>query len=899
MIGWSSLGGSVHTIRGVEIKSLAFQIAVALGLALLGLRLALNPVATTGEATSARMVRTAVLLLVLWVATSLASSLWAADASLARGQALLYALSLAWAAALAWTFNPRHLAPFLVGVTAVATLTAVLCIAYFNERNPFHRPGFPLGNPGLVSAAMIPGVCAALGLAGAALGSAERRRRRRSWIAALAALAALAPMLSCLWLSGGRGPAIALFSGLACAGVLLAPPFWRVLLSGGAAAVVLGAGLLLYSISNTDLAMGRGASVRARVYAWQYAAHLWQTRPVSGCGAAAYPRVAGELAARDRELDPAAFSSEIVEHPHNELFEVLTEIGLVGGITFVGGFLATAAAAYWRITRDRERGAQRWLMLAPVAALAALVADALVGVNPRLPGGAALLTTMLGVVWAVARSGPRPPLDGAPQRPSSRSPAGWLPPTAAFAAALAAAGASAFDWIGVQHEYAADRREQRGDLDRALRLVDAAEQQMLDPVRRIAARQTALRLRLKAARAELDALESGRVGDAAAWHSAIERCRAVYDAALALRASVPSLERNDAIAATAAEWLAAIYLHHGQTSLAAEQRSRAERAWYAQRERTRFDRETAMAMLRHAAPLSAQLALLRDALRFGEADGEWLDRLAAVSRSPDFEQALGAMVAAVSPLSTQAQPDALMVAAAPETYRLAAAYHAQRGQHESAVGAAAAAARLYRVLAPRLPDQAAMALAEQSDWIMAASIARAGEALAVLHEAQAALPAIQAQKLQALARPIVSRRVRALLAAGREGEARRAAATLVVDANQALAVDTNRAPGAPDDLRVDALIGEAYVTLLSMYVRKPTTPDAAARAWAAAATRLAPGDVWSWGWSAWLHARAGESDAAATTLRTARAAGVPDDLIARIREGLCGEFPAACTELGG
>ena len=120
------------------------------------------------------------------------------------------------------------------------------------------------------------------------------------------------------------------------------------------------AGAWYISAKEQDFTMARGATVRYRIYAWRYAAALWSQRPISGIGAGNYPRLAGIMSVGDRVLDPAAFMAEMVDHAHNELFEVFAEIGLVGGVTFVAGLLATivAASALLRTNLSPER---RWL----------------------------------------------------------------------------------------------------------------------------------------------------------------------------------------------------------------------------------------------------------------------------------------------------------------------------------------------------------------------------------------------------------------------------------------------------------------------------------------------------------------------------------------------------------
>ncbi len=868
-----SLGGTVATIRGVEIKTLAFHVAVVLGLLLAGYAAWTAPTRVASDRPG-RLAGAAQFLLCAWVALALASSLWAYDAGLARGQALLYAMGVAWAAAVAFFFDRRWLPELLWGVAIIGALGGALCIWYYAERNPFHRPGFPLGNPALVGAAMLPGSLASISILIAATSERRAAGAPRRALSVVILIVLLTVQLACLVVTGARGPGLALFAGIAVLIVLSVGSLVRWRLGAAFAVLLIVGGLALYQLSYQDVAMARGAATRFRLYAWQAAAQLWQLRPISGNGAGVYPRVAGELTANDRILDPAAFMSELVEHAHNELFEVFAEIGLFGGVTIVAGLLATAAAAMRRATQT-PASRDVWLLRGVAAIVAALIADALVGVNPRLPGGAALLFTFIGVLWALCAA--REPLAGKP-----RAPAGAAIAFMCFAAAISGSMVAYRDWGGVQAEAAADRAMRTRDFAAARGHAVVAASRLLDPVRVIAARKTAIEaaaLDADAAFAKVIPATKPAESDPAR-ELALVRTEAVYAEAVNLAVDVPGLERPVAIAARAAERLAALRWQE-DANVAREWRLRAEIAWRQQRERTPYDVETNMALLRYRGSLANQLALLRDALRFGGVDALWIQALAPLAQAPEFQSSLGDLIIAASAVGPESDHDAIMASSAPEAFRLGAAYNAMKGQLETAVAGAARAEKLYRAVQSRLPESVSVALMEQADYLMQAPLANAPQAAASLQLAIKELPRIQAQKYELLARPLRLRLVRALLVAGREDEAREVQLATLDDAavvNDALAT--------------------AYVDLAVAFVRRPADARPPIRGWLDAAVRLAPTSVLAWSWQAWLDAESGSAEAVNSRLASAVAAGVTPDGVALIRRSLCREFPPLCESLG-
>lgn len=769
-----SLNGLVATVRGVEIKDFAFHLAAALGLLLVGVR-ALTLRGAGFDGGPARSATWAQVLLAGWVLVSLLSSLWAGDASMARSQALLYALGLAWAVALGGSLDRQRIPLLLHGLMVVAALGALLCVWYFYERNPFHRPGFPLGNPNVLAAVILPATLVALTtLAGHAELVIRQRRWTASWPVTMSLLA-LVPLGWCLILTEARGALLALAATL----VLILVPRAITAILGRRSILLTGVVLLLaagaggaawwYRTPHPADSMAREASIRLRLYAWRYAAELWQASPVLGHGAGAYPRLAGYLAARDQALDPAAFMGEIVEHAHNELFEVLTEIGLFGGVVYVGGLVATLLAGLAALRATS--GPEHWWRLGLLGGVFVLLLDGVFGTTLRLPGGAAVFFTLLGTLWAACRCGANE-ITLAP--PVAAVPAPWHVLTAVVC--LATAGAAGWlavrDWSGACLEQQAIAAYEPRQYSPAVTGLRDAEARLLDPVRVIACRKLAVEARFAQAGEAVAALTSTQPTKpgAAGVTEAVELAERAYDEAQHLGTAVPALTHTDALAARAAEWL--VELHRADDPNQAAQWARqAEQAWRRQRGRTPYDVDTLLALTRYPATLEGHVALLRDALRFGETQGAWLKALGRLQQAPGFEQTLDLFVAAAGPITPQTDVDALVASMAPETLRLAAAWRAAQGDFATAAVRSADAARLYHPMRARFPKLYSIALAEQADYTLRGDPHQAAAAVSLLTEALAALPEIQTQKYEDMVRPFRVRLALSLLAAERPDEA--------------------------------------------------------------------------------------------------------------------------------
>lgn len=872
-----SLGGAVKSVRGVEIKQLVFHVGAVVALVLLAARAVVSAVWPPDRRTSKGAWFGAQAFFGGWVAISAASAAWSGDPPTALGQAALYGIALAWAVALAWNIESRDVPRLVWGYVAIAVAASVLCIWYFHERNPHHRPGFPIGNPGALAAAILPALVVTAAWVVLAGRDWLRARQGSDRVRLAIAVVALVPLAWCFALAGSRS-ALAGALGAAAGMLFLRARAWTKLLVLLAVVICAALGAWYASVYNQDLAMGRGATVRFRVYAWQYAAQLWSHRPVSGIGAGGYPRLASGLSVRDRVLDPAAFMGSMVEHAHNELFEVFAEIGLIGGVSFVAAYLATFVAGS-RLLDSNLSMERRRLVFALLAGLMAIVGDSFFSVGTRLPGPDVVLFSLLGAVWALSR-GTYKVLRGEPPNPT------WLErmpmrrygvAAAALVLAVGAGWLVARDWSGVVAEQSADLHLRGGEYSTAAADSSRAAALLLDPVRQLVASEVEVRAHLGLA-GELTAraLNAGEHASAADRDAAVRAAQQAYEAAGRLNQRAPAISRLAAYGAQAAEMLAALHRKSGSPA-ALEWTARAQQAWLSQRLARPYDVETLLALARYPATIGDRLTLLRDALREGpmcDDWAEWRGLLAQTATDPQFAAELQSLVTAARPYGPDSGADTIMITMAPETLRLGAAWAAMQGDAAAAVELAAEAAKRYEAVRSRLPDRQAVALGEQAEYTFLHDPGDPAAAIELIHRALRALPTIQEQKQQAAEAPFRARLARYLLAAGRESEA--------LNELEAL---------GPQNATPASAAAQLYVGLAQRFIRTPKERRPPVGAWLRAATRLDPRLVSAWAWLAWLAGDAGDADAVRGVLSRARSALSPVDL-ERIRASLVQEFPA-------
>ena len=906
VVGLLSLNGAVATARGVEIKDLVLHLGAGLGLALLALRLFVSGIAPSGRRVTWGAWTLAQAFLLAWVACSLASAAWSGDAALSLGQATLYALALAWAVSLAWTLESRDIPALLAAYVVVATAAAALTVWYFYERNPYHRPGFPIGNPGPLAACLLPAIVLCLVRLGPALKA--RPRSAAAWREIGLSVIPLAPLGWAFWLTGSRSGLLAAAAAAAVAAFLHLPRRVR-WIAAGCGTALLAVALAWFALHSHDATMARGPTIRFRLYTWQYAAQLWSLRSISGHGAGAFPRYADQLARGDVLLDPAAFMGHNIGHAHNELFEVLVELGLVLGLTFVAGYVATLAAAAALVQSAGHSPQRRGLLIGLTAAVAALLADSAFGPGLRLPGMPAAFYTLLGVLWAASRSVsarlPEGLKEGAarPQTNAGKTgirlflrafakPEGALALLAAGAAALAFLAAS-LNWNGVLAEADAARKLAAGDAAAALSHTLSASERLLDPIRRLAARDLAVGLELQLARSGFLrwSASSRRDDDRGSaprittdWQAAEGHALAAIQLAEACRTRAPAFGLAGLYRAQAAELLASM---HRDLDPAAARRwtDEAWSAWRARLEMRPSELEALLALCAYPERLAERLDCLRRALRAPASPQNWFptprwfQRLDEIGRDPQLPGELAVLALNAAPYDPKTDLNVLVLSFAPETWRLRAAWLARGREFAAARDDAQRAVALYAAMRSRFPELYCVALAELAEYTLLATPSEAGRAAARLQDALSALPRIQEQKLAELAAPFRQRLARCLLAAGQQVEARRQIELVAAARDRTL---------SPPEL--DAALAALYVQLAADFARRAVAEGVPVAAWLSEARRLQRGSLEAWAWTAWLAAAQGDGDDVEQVLDEARQAGLSADQIERIRRSLAQEF---------
>ncbi len=288
-------------------------------------------------------------LLLLLLALSLASGLWAGSPPAWRWSALFLTTNLVWMILVYLWGKSRDGAETLLTVYLIAALAAsllglldyVLRIVANPDLwgEPTHRLFRPLGNPNFMAGYLITPLL--LAATWALSGNADAGTpRKRAWL-----IGAAAVLFLTLALTGSRGGAV----GLACGAFVLIllrlgrKP--RLAVLGGAAALVLCAAMLAALVPGLRRWVAeeslRGTNV-ARSFLWTDAARMIAARPALGWGAGGFGAFHATIKVPQEYLydylKPSAIS------PHNEMLEYGVEYGLPGVVVYLA-FLGTLIAA--------------------------------------------------------------------------------------------------------------------------------------------------------------------------------------------------------------------------------------------------------------------------------------------------------------------------------------------------------------------------------------------------------------------------------------------------------------------------------------------------------------------------------------------------------------------------
>lgn len=908
-----SLYDAFPTIRGVEIKDILFHACAALGLLMLTLRFVDRQTEIAFAMHARRPYLHAQVLLTVWVMLSFWSSAWSGDMATAWGQSALYGLALAWAIALGWTISNRELPRACTLICGATVVAAILCAWYYHFRNSAHRPSFPIGNPGTTAPFLLPGFfLLAVRLFATPLN--RRSSSARAPIAAFLLLLCLIPVIYCFWLTFSRATILALLVGIVAAGVLAAGVRARWMVAAVGVLLFAAGSYWFTNLSTQDMSMARSATLRYRFYTWRYAAELWQLRPTMGQGAGSYARLVHERATQDRVLDPAAFLGETITHAHNEMFEIFSEIGLLGGVTWVGGMIATLLAGL-RVAQLRRGGPLAVDALALTAAFAALLADSFASVALRLPGVPAVFYSVMGLIWACSRADERlraaaivDAIDAIPRKVTWRTQAVGFTIAGLMVAAAYAAVTNAW---GVAHEYRAEQALAKGDYNIALEKNEVAIRNLLDPIRQLYAADREVRARFNLARrageAFLSQLTAARNAaqqsppDAKAemdharqaegfYKESFDAIGPAYTAATEFLSRAPGWPGGGSQVARCAEFAAELLAPVNPTE-ANDWLQKSFDAWTTQRVHWPTDLEATLALLRYPNTPHTAATLLRDALRAPQsAPDVWRAALVEQAQRTGFGEAVDDLLAAVAPFTPETDVDTLIRSFAPETYRLAAGFAAVDGDGLLAAARARTAALLSAPLAARLPALQSRALTEQAEFLMMVDAGHNPPAAsAILQMALEKLPKIQEQQLESLAEPIRVPLVEAAFAAGQIHIARDQARHLL---EAALAPDAPR----PTVAEVDAALHRYIIACAARYLQaRAADPDVVDR-WLRRVIESDKANVDAWSWRAWIATATGADARVEPLLSEARAAGVGETDIARIRSGLRAFFEDATSQ---
>ncbi len=486
---------SIPTPLGVGVKNLVFGIACGVGAIIVSLGLfgasrsrerdftivedqpAEQPVSHLKKQIDA--FQGAQVLLVLLLAMSFLSSLWAPMAELAIGGSILLLGQCLWVFAIRYGLNGRSCRAAASGLAVVLTLTAVLAVAYYYERNRTMRVGYPIGNPLFFAACLMPAVLICICWIVSSL-SALLRGRRRALIGLGLCAGALVPLLWGTLLADPRSTYVGLAAGFVATVFFAVRGRWAK--SAVVALTVVGVAIGYVAWLGPVLEH-RSETIRTRLYAWDYAAQLIEQAPAVGHGQGSFALLGDSLTVQDVADDPRALHARL-SHAHNEWLETCVDLGSVGLVITLGCFALTFWAGVQALRRDSNPH-QRWLLIGLLSSLVALITEECFDVALRVAGLPTIFYTVLGLTWAVIGA-------GRSSGPAAAAPKGRAVLRGLLTAGVAALGllvstSALLDFQASRALYDFQEKLQQRQWDAAIEDVEFARRYRLSPSRKLTA----------------------------------------------------------------------------------------------------------------------------------------------------------------------------------------------------------------------------------------------------------------------------------------------------------------------------------------------------------------------------------------------------------------------------
>lgn len=403
-------------------------------------------------------------LLGLYLLWSFASSRWSTDPGLAVGASILLAIQVLWAFGLGCGLSPSAARIGSSGLIAIATLTAVIAVWYYYDRNPVLRAMFPFGNPNFLAACLIPGVILGVTFTGEKLFNRTRsgRLRRMGLITLVVGAVAV-----CLWafrLADSRGPGVGLVFGILAVLYFVLRGRWKIVPVGLALAATVAGWIYLSAAAGASSPTGRDATLRFRMYAWKYAWSMFQEKPFVGHGQGGFVLHGDFHVIQDVLQDPLVFEARIA-HAHNEWLEVMADLGSVGIVLVVASLLLAVRAGMLALDGLPSRR-DRWALIGLMGALIGLCVEETFGVGLRVCGVPVLFFTVLGLTWAASANGTSNLIARLSAGPGRRAAAGLV----GTVIALSTLAIVHKDWRAARNAYRADERMREGEFDQAIEL---------------------------------------------------------------------------------------------------------------------------------------------------------------------------------------------------------------------------------------------------------------------------------------------------------------------------------------------------------------------------------------------------------------------------------------------